>query len=170
MCVLAAWHQVYCVLRGQLGNDCRTRERTESWHMHAPHHFLMQSLRSKAILNTHVFLAAELTTKAYCQRWQLQAYDKNTHLLLTSSISSSSSPISSNWISSSSPGPNVSVSLILAMKEFREVKECTHTVPRQTEYSCPTWTSNLKWKDSYHVLEAPHTLSGFWLHLHCILE
>ena len=34
--------------------------------------------------------------------------------LLTSSMSSSSSPISSNWISSSSPGPNVSVSLILA--------------------------------------------------------
>lgn len=160
---------MYHVFRGQLGNDCRAGERTESWHMPAPHHFLRQSLRSKAILNICVFLTVKLTT-AYYQRWGLQEYNKNTHLLLTSSISSSSSPISSNWISSSSPGPNVSVSLILAMKEFREVKECTHTAPRQTEYSCSTWTSNLNWKDSYHVLEAPHMLSGFWLHLHCILE
>ena len=39
------------------------------------------------------------------------------HLLLTSSMSSSSSPMSSNWISSSSPGPNVSVSLILAKEK-----------------------------------------------------
>lgn len=62
---------------------------------------------------------------------------QNTCLLLTSSISSSSSPISSNWISSSSPGPNVSVSLILAKKAFREVKECNYTKSRHTAYSYP---------------------------------
>lgn len=41
-------------------------------------------------------------------------FEKHKVHLLTSSMSSSSSPMSSNWISSSSPGPNVSVSLILA--------------------------------------------------------
>lgn len=146
------------------------REQKAGMHTSTP---LSEAVPEKVSYSEHqciIFLALKQWKTAYCKDDSFKHMIQNIHLLLTSSISSSSSPISSNWISSSSPGPNVSVSLILAKKGFREVKECTHTKSRQTEYSCPIWTSNLKWKDSYRVLEAPHMLSDFWLHLHCTLE
>lgn len=48
-------------------------------------------------------------------------------------MSSSSSAMSSNWISSSSPGPNVSVSLILAADETENASEKSHEYSRRPQ-------------------------------------
>lgn len=83
---------------------------TQTW-------IILRTLRLlQKVWRKHVHVQGKaITSESVSSLHILKAWKYGNEKVPTSSMSSSSSPMSSNWISSSSPGPKVSVSLILAV-------------------------------------------------------